>query len=70
MNKFTKEELIELVSCVDLCYGTPTRIADKIQSMIDNYPGSTIPYEIDNKIKICKLCSMSLHSIPCIGDWS
>jgi hypothetical protein len=37
MNDFTKEELEELRYCVTFTHGDANGLADKIQSLIDNY---------------------------------
>lgn len=37
MNEFTKEELEELRYCVTFAHGDDNGLADKLQSMLDNY---------------------------------
>jgi len=61
MNDFTKEELEFILK--EFCYKQDRNkqpdisyeIAGKLQSMIDNYPEK----------KLCKLCGLPSHNIPC-----
>ena len=67
MNKFTKEELINIynAACYELHHGCPPieleHVKDKIQSMIDNYCEHDPHGDFHECVDRCRKCGVICH---------